>query len=135
MTLLSVPIIDISAAFRGDEHELRTVARAINQACEDVGFFVITGHGVDPAISSRFFDAGRRFFASSLDRRVAVKKGEPADPTGYFPKANTELTTKNGASPPNIRESFGIIREDSPSGRTNRWPADDPDLKAAGTAY
>ena len=45
----------------------RTVARAvgakIDAACRDRGFFYVTGHGVDPALSGAVFDATRRFFA------------------------------------------------------------------------
>jgi len=44
-----VPVID-TAPFRfGDPAARRTVVAAVGHACEHVGFFVITGHGVPDA--------------------------------------------------------------------------------------
>ena len=41
-----VPVIDIAPFVFGDPAARRTVVAAVKHACEHVGFFVITGHGV-----------------------------------------------------------------------------------------
>jgi hypothetical protein len=46
--LLEVPVIDIEPFRSGDPARRRTVAQAAGQAVSDIGFLVITGHGVDP---------------------------------------------------------------------------------------
>ena len=43
---VTVPVIDIAPFAHGDPAARRTVVAAVKHACEHVGFFVITGHGV-----------------------------------------------------------------------------------------
>ena len=60
-----VPVIDVgplrSADARSDA--VARVARAMDAACRDTGFFCVTGHGVDPALLASLDGAARRFFA------------------------------------------------------------------------
>ena len=49
--LLEVPVIDIAPFRTGDAATRRAVVAAIGQAVHDIGFLVITGHGVDPALT------------------------------------------------------------------------------------
>lgn len=42
----TIPIIDISPFIAGDAAGSREVARAVDQACREVGFLLVTGHGV-----------------------------------------------------------------------------------------
>lgn len=44
-----VPVIDTTPFRFGDPAARRTVVAAVGHACEHVGFFVITGHGVPDA--------------------------------------------------------------------------------------
>ena len=53
MTLRQVPVIDIAPFLGGDRDGKARVAAEVKQACEDIGFLVITGHGVDPALTGR----------------------------------------------------------------------------------
>jgi isopenicillin N synthase-like dioxygenase len=46
MTLMTVPIIDIAPYRTGAEVRKRAVAQKIDEACRDIGFLVIAGHGV-----------------------------------------------------------------------------------------
>ena len=62
MTLQQVPVIDIAPFLGGDRDGKARVAAEVKQACEDIGFFVITGHGVDPALTKATYDISRRFF-------------------------------------------------------------------------
>ena len=50
MASASVPVIDISPFFHGSTENRLAVARQIGDACRDVGFFVITGHGIEQHI-------------------------------------------------------------------------------------
>ena len=43
---VTVPVIDIAPFARGDLAARRAVVAAVKHACEHVGFFVITGHGL-----------------------------------------------------------------------------------------
>ena len=57
----TVPVIDIADLFEGGAARLR-VARAIGAACEEIGFFCITGHGVDPKLTDSVRRVAREFF-------------------------------------------------------------------------
>ena len=44
----TIPTIDMSPLRGGNEAAKRAVARQIDEACRDTGFFLVTGHGVQP---------------------------------------------------------------------------------------
>ena len=58
---MSVPLIDLSAS------DDRALARAIDAALRESGFFALVGHGVPQASFDAAFAASRRFFALSED--------------------------------------------------------------------
>ena len=73
-----VPVIDISAFSQGDAAARRTIVDAVKGACERVGFFVITGHGVSDATIRSIFANGRAFFARPWRRSCASSGRVPA---------------------------------------------------------
>ncbi len=93
------------------------VARALDAACRATGFFLITGHGVDPGLLARLDAAARRFFALPEDRKaeVAMARGGRAW-RGWFPEGG-ELT----AGRPDRKEGLYLGQE---------LPADDPRVLA-----
>ena len=54
------------------EHDVQTVANAIDEACRDLGFFVICGHGVDPRLRRDLDEAAREFFALADESKAAI---------------------------------------------------------------
>ena len=46
MNMSAVPTIDFEPFMRGNLDDRRTIAKAIDRACIEIGFFAITGHGV-----------------------------------------------------------------------------------------
>lgn len=46
MPLETVPIIDLTPYWTGAEASKRAGAQQIGEACRDIGFLIITGHGV-----------------------------------------------------------------------------------------
>lgn len=63
--MTSVPTIDLGA-------DAAAVTDAIGAACREVGFFQVTGHGVDPAIIQRAFRTARSFFDLPLADRMTA---------------------------------------------------------------
>ena len=102
-----VPVIDIrqlgSAAASG----------AIHQACQEWGFFQVTGHGIEQAVIDEIFRVSHLFFQQPVaDKRRILRDAD--NPWGYFDK---ELT-KNRQDCKEIYD-FG---PDSGGGRGPRWP-------------
>ncbi len=83
-TLLDVPIIDIAPFRTGDAEARAAVARAVDQACRDIGFLVITGHGVDPALRARVDAVSRAFFDLPLAEKRRVQRPAPDVARGYI---------------------------------------------------
>lgn len=91
-----MPVIDVSALRTDPDVRSaygRAVAEAVDQACRDSGFFLVTGHGVDEDRYRCLDRAARRFFAlpASAKEEVAMARGGRAW-RGWFPEGG-ELTS------------------------------------------
>jgi isopenicillin N synthase-like dioxygenase len=88
----SIAVIDVSALIYGTAGR-REVAAKIGQACRDLGFFYVVGHGVDEALQRRLEEVSQRFFAQDLATKleIAMARGGRAW-RGYFPVGG-ELTS------------------------------------------
>src|SRR5258708_38794783 len=73
----AVPVIDIAPFVHGDAAARRAVVAAVKRACEQVGFFVITGHGVPDDRIRAAFTQGRAFFHLPLDEKMRIKRPGP----------------------------------------------------------
>jgi isopenicillin N synthase-like dioxygenase len=86
-----VPVIDLGPVRTG--RGASDVAAALDQACREVGFFCISGHGVDPALGVELEAQARVFFGQPDHDKTAVgmARGGPAW-RGWFPVGG-ELTS------------------------------------------
>ena len=114
-----VPVIDVgplrSVEARPDA--LARVARAIDAACRDTGFFCVTGHGVDPALLASLEGAARRFFAlPAADKSELAMARAGRAWRGWFPLGG-ELTSGR----PDQKEGLYFGEE---------LPPDDPRVQA-----
>jgi isopenicillin N synthase-like dioxygenase len=87
-----LPVVDVSA-LRGDGAARDEVARQLDAACRDVGFFYVVGHGVDEGLEGRLEQLSRAFFGLPDDEkaRIAMAGGGRAW-RGWFPVGG-ELTS------------------------------------------
>jgi isopenicillin N synthase-like dioxygenase len=109
-----VPTIDL----RGDRW---AVAAAIDDACREVGFFQIVGHGIQPDLERAAWSLAHEFFELPIDSKLAVTI--PAgDAYGYGPFEEERLAASLGTpTPPDLKETFSI---GPPADRAER--VDDP---------
>ncbi len=106
---MDVPVIDLFE-FRDRTTDGPTpVTAAIDQACRDVGFFSVVGHGVDPAVIDAAHEAALDFFDRPLVDRVTAIKPEPTYPYGYSPFSGEALSRSiGGAAVPDLKETFNV---------------------------
>ena len=73
----SVPVIDLTPWFSGEETARGGVAARVDAALQSVGFFLITGHGVPGELRAEVRAQARAFFALPRDtkQRYAVTVG------------------------------------------------------------
>jgi isopenicillin N synthase-like dioxygenase len=90
----TVPAIDVAPLIaRSDEAAVSRVAAAIDEACREVGFFSIVGHGVSADLRDDLVRLAREFFAlpDAEKRAIAMTHGGRAW-RGWFPLGG-ELTS------------------------------------------
>src|ERR1700733_13105562 len=68
-----IPVIDYGPYFAGAPGALDRLVPQVRHACENVGFFYISGHGIDDAIVDAAFAASRRFHALPLAEKLAPR--------------------------------------------------------------
>jgi isopenicillin N synthase-like dioxygenase len=141
-----IPVIDISPFLRG--HGRRGVIDAVAAACEQVGFFVVTGHGVPDRTVDSIYRHGRAFFEQPVEQKMAIKRPAPGVSRGYNSLSDQSLGATLGvAAPPDLQESFAIGPLDIGEGPywngefgrvhfyPNLWPASPAEFRPAVTAY
>ena len=142
-----VPVIDLAPARLGDAADRRRVARAIDDACREIGFFAITGHGVADALVETLRERAHAFFAEPLAVKLHARHPVPGTNRGYSPVGLDALAAANDApAPPDLKEFFHVgpvdVGDDayytSSLGRRhfapNVWPAT-PGFEQAASAY
>lgn len=123
-----LPIIDVSALLAPGDREARSrVGREIRQACIDIGFFYISGHGFSEAEMEETLEHGRRFFSLPLETKMRSAVTATSEKMGFLqvggmnPAANT-------AKRPDLKERLFLPRAPEP-GETPPppapWPSED----------
>lgn len=140
-----IPVLDIAPTLAGTPGAAEGLAERIARTCEDTGFLVLSGHGIDPVLPAGCFEAAARFFALPEEEKLALKVGELN--IGYLPTGAQVIRTSRVAEvkKPNLNESFYIIRDRGPDHpdivnrkpfvAPNRWPPDLPGFREATMAY
>jgi len=149
MTLLSVPVIDVSPYFTGTPAGKAAVAREIDRACRDIGFLVITGHGVSNELTQRVYEVSRAFFDLPLQEKMKCGRPAPDQVRGYA-RVGSEAAQYglDQESPPDLNESLSIgpvdvdygdpyftCREAGPHFARNVWPDQVPGLREVWTEW
>ncbi len=130
---VQIPIIDISPFESGLGSALSEVVEQISRACEEIGFFVIVGHGIPKDLIGHLKASARTFF--DLPDKTKMDVGRTGDSMGglmYFPFRAESLGAAAGEdAPEDLKETldFGLRF------LGDAWPLDPPDLQDACLAY
>jgi len=127
----SVPTIDLeSNQTKSVDFQVETIQRA----CEETGFFAVSGHGVPTIIMDNCYKAALHFFEQPTHEKEKVQQSSPGSPYGFMPMAQESLGRSRGrATPPDLKESFSAgppLRNPLPenseealfAATPNRWP-------------
>jgi isopenicillin N synthase-like dioxygenase len=87
MAFTSIPVIDIAALRGADRAAMEATAAQIGRACETIGFFYITNHGVPDALIGRTYAFSRRFHYSSVEQKSRVHVRLSPGTRGWIPAA------------------------------------------------
>jgi isopenicillin N synthase-like dioxygenase len=138
----SLPVIDMSPLRTPGPLVAKVdVARAIESACRDSGFFYASGHGIPADLLARLDSASRKFFALPVSQKLEIRMARGGRAwRGYFPVAG-ELTSGK----PDMKEGiyFGTelppdhprVRAGVPLHGANLFPTEVPELRGAVLDY
>ncbi len=137
----AVPVIDLAPWFAGSAEGRALVAAQVDAALQRVGFFLISGHGVAPALRADVRTACREFFgqpAETKSRYAVTVGGRGWLPPGVEANGYAEGTE----TPPDLKESYSV-GADQPVGdpavdefwfQPNVWPSE-VELERPVTSY
>src|SRR5687767_11401866 len=106
--MTGVPVIDLTPAREGAA-ERRRVAAMLDDACREIGFFAITGHGVPDRIVDDLRGRAHAFFSLPLAEKLKVRHPVTGTNRGYHPVGGEALAaSQDQAAPPDLKEFFHI---------------------------
>ena len=106
--MTSVPLIDLTPAADGAAGR-RRVAAALDDACREIGFFAITGHGVPDGVVRDLRERAHAFFSLPLAEKLKARHPIPGTNRGYHPVGGEALSaSQDQAAPPDLKEFFHI---------------------------
>jgi isopenicillin N synthase-like dioxygenase len=123
----TIPVIDLSSYYGGDLATRRGIARTIDAACRDTGFFTVAGHKVAPALVTELLAVAREFFELPVEEKMKYRPPADTQLRGYSPFQAHRLARSRGVeTPPDLREVFSLGRPSLQPGH----PVADPDAAA-----
>ena len=111
---LPVHPVDLEPFRLGGAADRAAVAGAIDAACRDSGFLLVSGHGVPDELRAAVLDGFGTFFDLPLsEKRRFVVADEMAN-RGYSELGKEGLAYSRGEeTPPDLFEAFNVGREDA----------------------
>jgi isopenicillin N synthase-like dioxygenase len=129
-TQRNIPIIDIAPFLAGSPEGKQQVAREVGRICEEIGFFLVTGHGIGEELIAKTYNLAREFFDLPVEEKLLVRT-TPAG-VGYMPIELEALAASLGnVTPADLKESMNIGRDFA----QDLWPAAPAEARATWIAY
>ena len=86
----TLPVLDLSR-FRADAAERAAFLADVRHAAHDVGFFLVTGHGVPTSVTDEVMAQGQAFFRLPQETKLAIENVHSPQFRGYT-RVGTEMT-------------------------------------------
>ena len=130
-----LPILNLSDWHAGGQSRHAFITK-LADAARRIGFFYLTGHGIELARQQQVLQLARDFFALPLADKLAVKMTNTPHFRGY-----TRLQGELTLGKPDLREQFDIMQEEianpprsdvpkwSQLQGPNQWPSQLPQMK------
>jgi isopenicillin N synthase-like dioxygenase len=113
----SVPTVDISGLRSSERAQRERVATEIGRAASEVGFFYVSGTGVDDELFDRMLAVTKEYFALPVEEKMRSYIGLSRCHRGYVPVGEEGVETGT----PDLKEAFDTALD---------LPPDDPDYVA-----
>jgi isopenicillin N synthase-like dioxygenase len=106
----TVPTVDIGPFLAGSQSDRAEVVSEVRRACEDIGFFLICGHGVPGALVERIRTVSNAFFDLPIEEKLKSRTDSAiVGASGFEVMGKAALARSLGKeSPPDYREGYKI---------------------------
>ena len=144
----TVPVIDIAPFLAGSPEGVAEVAEQIAHACEEIGFFQITGYGVSDEFIQEVYDISRRFFDLTEAEKATAAQPAPDQVRGWTAVGKEGLSySLDAVAPGDLKEkmdmgpfdvpgdAYHTCAEAGPHFAPNVWPAALPELRPIWERY
>lgn len=109
---MKIPLIDLEPWFRGDDADRRELADAVDLHLQDVGFLLVTGHGIDPTVFADAREAARRFYALPTEVKQRYR-GTGESYRGWVGMGEQSNAGAYGIdTPPDVKETYALGNPD-----------------------
>lgn len=117
MRMTTIPTIDIGPYLEGTPEGREQVAAQIRKAGEEIGFFLIKGHGVDQSLIDQTYETASAFFRLPIEDKLTIRQPPGNIPRGYTPfKGETLAASLGKAAPGDLKEMIDFGPVDVPEG-------------------
>jgi isopenicillin N synthase-like dioxygenase len=118
---MNFPTFDLSQYETASLRERKELATNVDRICRELGFLVLTGHGVDRGVIDQVWHATQAFFAQEAPQKQSVAAPYLGYPYGYLgPDSEALAKSKGVETPPDLKESFNGGPLSVPSGITDK---------------
>lgn len=112
--MTEIPVIDIGRALHGSTEDKLRVAKQIDDACREIGFFTLTGHGIPRALFEACYASHGAFFDLPFEQKAACTTDiRPCwfQRDGYYPYLSESAAALMGREgPADYVEKFSVSR-------------------------
>jgi isopenicillin N synthase-like dioxygenase len=116
VTAPSLPVVDVAAFATGIEHDTIAAASAagrIDEIFREIGFLLVTGHGIEAGVKQRMLEQLRLFFALPGEEKEEIAIGRSPCHRGYVGIATETLDDANTLAG-DLKETIDSGREHGP---------------------
>ena len=126
MTTQTIPVADLRGFTGGDPEAQRAFVQTLGTALEQIGFFALTGHGIDRALIQAAYRVATAFFElPEMDKR------RYEDPQLKGQRGFTSFGREHakGSTVADLKEFWHVGSEDPRVGLANLWPQEVPEFQ------
>ena len=144
----TIPTIDLLPLRGGGDADKRALARQIDDACTNIGFFLVAGHAIPADLIATTRQRAIDFFALPEEEKMKVQRPPSKISRGYNWLGDRSVAYSMGqAAPPDIQEAFAFGPDNvgdlasrvdpasAPMYAPNIWPDRPADFKTVMLAY
>lgn len=127
MSPQTIPVADLTAFTCGDREQQQTFVRSSGAALEQIGFFALTGHGVDVEVIRSAYHVAAQLFALPEESKRRYEVPQLQGQRGFISFGQEHA---KGSTIADLKEFWHVGPEGSELELSNLWPQEVPEFRS-----